>query len=116
MSDLKIVEEADSHTYVAFTGRLDSEGVDAVELAFTGHAVARRRPVIVDLSEVTFLASLGMGMILRAARTLKRHDARLVLLDPQAPVEKALRNAQLDEVIPIAHGRDEALRLLQAGQ
>jgi anti-anti-sigma factor len=115
MSDLRVVEAAGPYTHVALAGRLDAEGVDAVEVAFTGHTVARRLPTIVDLSEVTFLASLGMGMILRAARTLKRHDAGLVLLNPPAPVEKALRNSLLDEVIPVARGWDEALRLLRVG-
>jgi len=110
---LKIIDDDERVTHVALRGRLDTEGVGAVELAFTGRTAALRRPTIVDLSEVDFLASLGMGMLVRAARSLGNHQAGLVLLNPREPVERALRAAQIDVVTPIARDHAEALRLLR---
>jgi len=111
--DVKLFESNEHVTHVALTGRLDTQGVDAVELVFASHTAARRRPTIVDLSGVEYLASLGMGMLVRTARSLSSHAAGMVLLNPQGPVERALRAAQIDMVVPIVYGRDEALRRLQ---
>ena len=94
-----------------FTGHFES--VDAVEIRFSAQTVARHRPAIVDLSAVEYMASLAMGMIVRAARSLRRqHQAGMVLVNPQEQVERALRNAQIDGITPIARDREEALRLL----
>jgi anti-anti-sigma factor len=112
-TDVTLIESNDHVTHVALTGRLDTEGVGAVELAFASHTAARRRPTIVDLSGVVYMASLGMGMLVRAARSLSTHCTGMVLLSPQGPVERALRAAQIDSVAPIVYGRDEALRRLQ---
>jgi anti-anti-sigma factor len=112
-TEIHVIESNDPVTHVALAGRLDSEGVDAIAIAFSGHTVARRRPTIVDLREVEFLASLAMGMIVRAARALKLHQAGMVLLAPREPVERALRSAQIDMITPIARDRDEALRMLE---
>lgn len=110
---LKILESSERLMHVALVGRLDTEGVGVIEVSLSAHTVSRRLPTIVDLAEVTFLASLGMGMLVRIARTLRRHQAGLVLLNPQEPVERALRAARIDDITPIVHGQDEALRVLQ---
>jgi anti-anti-sigma factor len=116
MAEVRVVETSDCLTHVALDGRLDVQGVDAVELRFTAHTVARRKPTIVDLSGVSFLASLGIGMLLRAAKTLQIHKAGLVVLAPQPLVERTLRASSLDHVIPIVADRDEALRRLSRAE
>jgi anti-anti-sigma factor len=114
MAELKVLETGEPVTRIVLVGRLDTQGVDAIEVAFTGQTSARRRPAVVDMSEVTFLASLGMGMLIRAAKSLRRHEAGMVLLAPSEPVEKALRLAQIHEVIPIVHGLEDAIRTLES--
>lgn len=111
----KIIESSDRFTHVAIIGRLDTLGVGAIDVSLIGHTAARSRPTILDLAEVSFLASLGMGMLVQIARSLRRHNAGLVLLNPQEPVERALRAARIDQITPIVHGQDEALRILQVG-
>ena len=112
MSELKSIELSDTLTHVALIGRLDEQGVDAVDLRLTSHVAARRRPAIVDLSGVEFLGSLGIGMLIRVAHALQAHGARLVLLGPTGRVEEVLRASKIDDVIPIATDRDDALGLL----
>jgi anti-anti-sigma factor len=109
----KIIESGDQVTHVGIIGRLDTLGVGAIDVSLCAHTAARRCPTIIDLAEVSFLASLGMGMLVRIARGLRSHNAGLVLLNPQEPVERALRAARIDDITPIAHGQDEALRVLQ---
>jgi anti-anti-sigma factor len=115
MAELKVIEASDSLTHIAVVGRLDLEGVHAVELRFTTQAAARRRPTLVDLSELEFIASLGMGMLLRTAKALDQHKVRMVLVQPQELVERALRASSLDKVIPIAADLEQAHQMLQGG-
>ncbi len=112
MVEIKVIEASDSLTRVALSGRLDVEGVTGVESAFTDHTVARARPTIVDLSAVDLLTSFGMGMLVRAATALENQNVRLVLLNPQRQVARALEAASLDQLMPIPEDRPEALGLL----
>lgn len=108
------VLEAGDVTRVALAGRLDIEGVGAVEVKFLAATAAHRRPSVVDLSAVTFIGSLGIGMLVGSAKSLARHGARMVLLDPQPLVERTLVASSVPAVIPIAHGIEEAHELLAA--
>ena len=56
-------------TKIKLAGRLDVAAAGQIELRFNTIAGARRA-VIVDLSKVTFLASMGMRMLLIAAKTI----------------------------------------------
>jgi anti-anti-sigma factor len=103
----------DDHiTHVALVGNLDVTGLHAVDIKFHGYTAARRRPTLVDLSQVEFISSLGMGMFISCAHSLRRHGAKLVLLNPQPLVEEAMNAVGLGQAVPIAHSLDEALGIL----
>jgi anti-anti-sigma factor len=103
----------DDHiTHLALSGRLDVAGLHAVDVKFHGYTAARRRPALVDISGVEMITSLGMGMFLSCARSLQRHGARMVLLNPQPQVEELLKAVGIDQGIPIVRSLDEALRIL----
>lgn len=102
----------DEVTHLALSGKLDAAGLQGTDIKFTGFTAARRKPTLVDLSQVEFIASLGVGMLVSCAKTLQRHGAKMVLLNPSGPVEKVLRTLGIDQVIPIARDLDEGLRLL----
>jgi len=110
---LKVIESGERHTHVALIGRLDTQGVDAIEVPLSVQTATRRLPTIVDLAEVSFLASLGMGMLVRISKNLRSCGAGLVLLNPQEPVERALCAARIVDIIPIVHAQEEALRMLR---
>ena len=114
MAELKIIEAGDDLTHVALTGRLDSAGVPDVEPRFSSYVGARRKPTIVDLSDLDFIASLGIGTLISAARGLKLHGVKMVLVAPPEPIDKVLRAANIDRIIPIV-GRDEAIEAAKSG-
>jgi anti-sigma B factor antagonist len=99
-------------THVALSGRLDAAGLHAVDIKFHGYTAARRKPALVDMSQVEFIASLAMGMLISCAKSLQRHGAKMVLLNPTGLVEEALKAVGIDQVIPIAHSMEDAMRLL----
>ena len=60
------VDEVKGIRRVSLSGRLDADGLEVVEDDFAA-AVAEGPDVIVDLSEVPFLASLGIRMLVTAS-------------------------------------------------
>lgn len=108
---LLVIEETDALTHVALWGKLDIEGVPEVEMKFLGHTAARKLPTIVDMAEVTFIASIGMGMLIESARSLKAAGATMVLLNCQELVGNALSHARIDKVITMCNDLDEAKRI-----
>lgn len=104
-----ITEELENGVvWVKLDGRLDIPGAGAIDLRFSA-LTGSRRSVVVDLSRVTFLASMGMRLLLMGAKTMASKGGRLVLYAPDANVEKVLATAGLDTVIPIHHEQDGAV-------
>jgi anti-anti-sigma factor len=109
--EIKVLDEGPPGR-IALIGRLDINEVGAIETKFVTLTATQRRPVIVDLSGLTFIGSLGIGMIVAAARALKRHGAGMVLLDPQPFIERIFDIAHVGEAVPVVHGIEEAQRAL----
>jgi anti-anti-sigma factor len=108
-----VVHTDEQRTVVKISGSLDMVAVSKIEPELTRHVAMHRKSTVVDLSEVDFLASLGMGMFVANAQALRRQGARLVLLDPKPLVEEALRRARIGELIPIARGPAQLETLLE---
>jgi anti-anti-sigma factor len=110
-TQLDILEQSPAFTQVALKGRLDTSGVDRVETRLTV-ALASGGHAIIDLSEVTFLASLGIRLLITVAKMLDRRGKRLVLVAPRALVDQSLKHSSIDEIIPVAANHAGARELL----
>lgn len=110
---LTILPAGESFTHVAIVGRLDIAGVNAIADQFTFNTTPQRKTTLVDVSQVTFIASLGIGMLVSAAKALQRHGARMVLVGPTGLVLQSLETAGIDHVISIAPTQDEALKMIR---
>jgi anti-anti-sigma factor len=109
--EFEVQEESQSLTRVALVGRLDTAGVDRVETKLNA-TLARGTHGVIDLSGVTFLTSMGIRMLIAAAKMLNRRGKKLVLIAPRPLVDQALRHSSLDEIIPVAQDLPGALALL----
>ena len=102
-----VVDAGNGITLVELSGRMDVAGALLADPAFV--EVARDNTnVIVDLSKVDFLASLGIRTLVSASKTLRAKNGGMVLLTPQPNVEQVLRSSGIDTIIPIAMTREEA--------
>jgi len=110
---LKTIRADDSITHVALIGRLDVQGVSDIQYEFHFQATGQPKSTLVDLSQVTYIASLGVSMLLSAAKDLARHGARMVLLAPSPFVRQALETSALHQVIPIAIEETAAMEQLR---
>jgi anti-anti-sigma factor len=107
---LEVVSEALSPdiTKVALVGRLDIQGAAKIDLKLSIIAGCTRN-VIFDLSEVPFVASMGIRSLVICAKTIKSKGGRVVMLQPTEDVENVLVVSGIDTIIPIVHDVDAAL-------
>ena len=86
---------------VSLDGRLDIDGVRAIDNRFAFLTTTQRVNVIVDLSAVSFLASIGIRMLMTSARGQKGRGGHFVVAAAQPAVEKVLVMAGIDQLIPM---------------
>jgi anti-anti-sigma factor len=65
---------------------------------------ATPRQVVLDLSGVTFLDSVGLGMLVRAQDEALAHDAGFRLLAPSDPVSRTLSITAMDTHFAVVRG------------
>jgi anti-anti-sigma factor len=114
--ELEIKNQSDQITHVALRGRLDTAGVGEIELKFTSHTVPRGKSLLLDMSEVTFLSSLGLRMLLTVAKALGRRGAKTVLLSPQPAVREILSLSGFDQLMPVDNDEGTALAFLAGSE
>jgi anti-sigma B factor antagonist len=95
---------------VLLSGRMDVHGALAVDKKFSAIADEKNK-VVIDLSKVTFLASLGIRTLIMSCKTLASKGGDMVLLSPQPNVEKVLRTSGVDTVIRIVHDMNAAMAI-----
>jgi len=94
------VEEHDHAVVVKLVGELDLYNADEVRETLDG--VCARKPVrvVVDLSEVTFIDSTGLGVLVEARSKLA--DRKSFLLSaPQPETRRALEISELAKHMPV---------------
>jgi len=104
----------DNITTLSLEGRLDAATVTALQPEFMEKTVALKKPVLVDMSQVTFMASLSIRMLVEAAKGLKTSGARLALLNPSPLVERTLKASGFHQVVGIFHEEEAARQSLAA--
>jgi anti-sigma B factor antagonist len=107
--DMMTVENiGDEITSVIFSGRLDSIGAASVSRRFNDQ-VSDKRAVIVDLSDVDYVASLAIRFLLTGAKAVKGNGGKLIILSPDEYVYSVLKTAGIDLIMPILFDRSEAI-------
>jgi anti-sigma B factor antagonist len=113
--ELRVIRQDGDLTHLALIGRVDLKSLEAFDVKFTALTLAIRKPVLIDLSEVDYLASIGLRMLLTTAKALASHGSKIVLLNPQPMVEEVIRTAGFDKIMPITHDYKRAIEVLQIG-
>lgn len=105
---IEVHEGADDIAMVVLSGRLDFAGAQALDGALNAVAEARDAMVI-DLSAVEFMASLGLRTLIKCAKTIKRKQGRLALLAPRPVVAEIIHISGIEDIIPVFKTEAEAV-------
>ncbi len=111
--EIKTIKSDGDYVHIALCGRLDAEGARLLDAKFGAAVSAKGKPAIVDLTECSILASLGMRMLLGAAKALRAKGSKLVLYNPQPLVREALDTAGFGLIMPIEEDFAKAISLLK---
>ena len=86
---------------INLAGRMDVAGSQQIDRTFADLTAPPHNAVIVDLSKVVFLASVGIRMLLVNAKALRTRGGRMVLLNPDANVARMLELSGVDMTISV---------------
>ena len=111
--DLQVQQLADGIDRIKLAGRLDSAGVEAIDARLSSLTATRAARIVLDLSQVPFLASIGIRILLTNAWVLRQNGGRMALLNPQSLVEEVLQVTGIESIIPIFHDLDAASAALK---
>jgi anti-sigma B factor antagonist len=106
--ELTYSDLADGIRKINLLGRLDVEGATAIDLRFTALTAAQQSFVIVDLTGVEFLASLGISTLVRSAKAVRLRNGNLVLLSPRPNVAHVLTSMRIDQILPVYQTLEDA--------
>ena len=99
---------------IKLVGRLDIVGMAAIESKFSEYCSGENPRVIVDLSDVDFLASIGIRMLTLNAKSIASRGGRMVLLSPKADIRDVLEITGIPAIIPIHERLKSAQAVLNA--
>ena len=86
---------------IKLNGTLDTIGTGQIETKFTGLCSGNNVRVIVDLSEVGFLASIGIRLFMLTAKSVYKRGGRMVILNPIPEVHNVLEVTGIPSIIPV---------------
>ena len=109
-----VVQQWNEETLVV---RLTDDPVLSEEMAeVSGRLRAGRCDVVVDMSDLTLLASSGIAKLLRLRKQMVESGRRLVLCSPQDRVWTVFLAAGLEAIFEFADNVSEALARIQGGR
>ena len=104
---VRSVDTMGDSTVVRLGGELDLYNADDIRGALDAAIGSKPRRLVVDLSDVDFLDSTALGVLIEARAKLGAD--RLALASPQHEVRRTLQVSGLDRQLPVYDTVDAAL-------
>ncbi len=92
------VKDAGLTATVTMVGRLDIAGADVVALPLATLAGSKNN-LFIDMTGVTFIASIGLRHLVSAAKAVGRRGGRVVLLNPSAAIADVIATSGLTDLL-----------------
>jgi anti-sigma B factor antagonist len=112
--ELQYSEMDNNIRVIKLIGELDIVGVGQIETKFAGYCAGDKVRVIVDLTEVGFLASIGIRLLTLTAKSIVSRGGKMVLLNPTPDVQHVLEITGIPAIIPIYSHLESAETILLA--
>ena len=99
-SSIKILQH-DDEPCIEIKGRWDQGTLDSLIRSFKKTVPKVRSSLYLKLSELDYLDSAALGVIMFNMNELSKQNARLVLLEPSQEMRQILRTTSLDRILEI---------------
>jgi len=107
-----LFEATTDETGVAVRGEVDLSVVPELELALETAIMESDGAFVIDLTDLEFIDSTGLQVLLRARGLLGREDRALAVVCPHGPVRRVFELSGLSELFAIYGSREEAAAAL----
>lgn len=104
---LDVTELADGVTCVRLSDRIDYAAAQKIEAPMRAVAEASAG-LVIDLSLVSFMASMGLRTLISCAKVMNSKGGKAVLLAPQAVVARVITVSGVDKIVPVFTTETEA--------
>ena len=110
---LEITDETDCGIAICrLRGRLDSAASSQADEHLIALAAQKVADLVLDFSELEYMSSAGLRVLLMAAKRAKKGSVRLMLAGPQEGVKQVLDISGFASILEIHPTREEALRAM----
>lgn len=106
------VEEVGDHTICRPIGELDAYTVGQFREVLTTFAGVQR--LIIDLSEVPFMDSAGLGALIGGIRRAREGEGEVAVACSRPTLTRLLHTTGFDRIVPVAESLEGALEALSA--
>jgi anti-anti-sigma factor len=112
--ELQYSELENNIRLIKLIGKLDITGVGQIETKFAGYCAGDAVRVVVDLSAVDFLASIGLRLLTLTAKSVASRGGKMVLLNPAPDIHHVLEVTGIPAIIPIYSHLESAETILMS--
>ena len=103
------IERSDGQTTLSLAGEFDASCVVRYERLFRDALEDSTALLVVDMTDVTFIDSTGLGMLVRSHRAADAASARFAVVHPTAQTRKLITVLGLDELLHVHDSPEQAL-------
>ena len=107
--ELQYTELENGVRLIKLIGVLDMQGTFSVQIQFARYCEGEDLRVLVDLSGVTYISSIGIPMLINTARSVTSRGGKMALVGPIYDVNRVLDLTGVSIIIPIFHDFDTAV-------
>lgn len=94
---------------INLSGRMDLDGVSQIEKQFASMSAAPAMAVIVDMTDVPYMSSIGIRALLMNGKAVTGRGGKYVLMGTQPDVRNVLAVSGIDKLIHICDSLDQAI-------
>jgi anti-sigma B factor antagonist len=103
------IEQIGDMLVIKLPTRLDATGLSVIERDFSEAVAAHKGKVLADMSDVSFVASLALRMLLMNLKAIQPQGGDLRLSGLQPQIAEIFRKSRFDTLFKIYADRDAAL-------
>lgn len=107
------VEETDEYTLCRPSGELDAYTVGAFREALS--KLAGHSNLLIDLSDVPFMDSAGLGALIGGIRRAREADGAVAVACSRPALTRLLHTTGFDRIVPVTESVEEAVEALREG-
>jgi anti-sigma B factor antagonist len=105
------VDDHDAYTVCRPVGELDSYTVTQFREVLSGCASTARR-LVIDLSDVAFMDSAGLGALIGGVRRARESDGEVAVACSRPTLTRLLQTTGFDRIVTVAETLEEAVEAL----